>query len=359
MKVFIFPHFPNPYQSNLVNQLKKKNIKARLFKFKTPFDLTEAIIKYGKPDIFHFHWMDPFWTRKSKIIMKLYFSIFILQMLIYKYIFRIKIIWTVHNLYPHKHFHKNLERTFRMKFIELTTGIIAHSNSNKKQLISEFNAEKYKDKINVIPHGNFINNYPNNISFKESRKKFDIGMGDFVFLFFGRIEEYKGVKRLIKCFIKLEKEHKNIYLLIAGGIRNRKLKEEILEKTVNHKSIKVTFQTVKDEEIQNYMNCSDIVVIPYDNIFTSGSAILAMSFSKPLIIPKLNGVKEILDENNTLYYDNCDNIEDNLYEQMRMAVIKKDKLIVMGNNNFEIIKKLDWKSIVEMTVKTYNSKFKK
>ncbi|MFA7123861.1 MAG: glycosyltransferase family 4 protein, partial [Candidatus Delongbacteria bacterium] len=283
----------------------------------------------------------------------LYFIVFIVQIFLFKYILKIKLFWTIHNLYPHKHYHKSLEKYFSIKMIKLADGVIAHSISNKEQIINEFNATKFSDKIFVIPHGHFINNYANNISYEESRRAFNISVNDFVFLFFGRIEEYKGVLKLIDCFKKLQKEYYNIHLLIAGAVRNENLKQKIIERTDNNGSIKIEFKSIGDDEIQNYMKCSNIVVIPYENIFTSGSAILAMSFSKPIIIPRFGGVREILSDESNFYYENNRDVETGLYEQMKNAIIQKDRLVKMGSDNYEKIVAINWTYVANLTQKAY------
>jgi glycosyltransferase involved in cell wall biosynthesis len=75
-----------------------------------------------------------------------------------------------------------------------------------------------------IPLGNYIDQYSNTTSQQESRDRLGIPKTNFVYLFLGRIEKYKGVEQLIKAFndIKL----KGLYILIVGQIYDPVLKEK-------------------------------------------------------------------------------------------------------------------------------------
>jgi glycosyltransferase involved in cell wall biosynthesis len=45
------------------------------------------------------------------------------------------------------------------------------------------------------------------------------------------------------------------------------------------------------------MNAADVVVLPYRHVTTSGAALLAFSFGKPIIAPALPGFLELMHDN--------------------------------------------------------------
>ena len=55
----------------------------------------------------------------------------------------------------------------------------------------------------VVPHGNYIERYPNHISRQEALQQLDLPGGEFVYLFLGLLRPYKGVEDLIDAFNKL------------------------------------------------------------------------------------------------------------------------------------------------------------
>ena len=60
---------------------------------------------------------------------------------------------------------------------------------------------------------------------------------------------------------------------------------------------------IPNENIQNFFNACDVFVLPYKDITTSGAALLAMSFGRPIIAPNISSFKELLSAENGVLYD--------------------------------------------------------
>ena len=56
------------------------------------------------------------------------------------------------------------------------------------------------------------------------------------------------------------------------------------------------------------MNASDVVVLPFRDILTSDSAILAMSFGKPVITPAIGCTLDILKDSRNFPYNPSNNL---------------------------------------------------
>ena len=81
------------------------------------------------------------------------------------------------------------------------------------------------------------------------------------FLFLGRIEEYKGVDILFEAFKKVENEHSNVLLTIAGrGI----LPPEVSSYKSN--KIKIINHWLSEDEIYKILNETDVFVLPYKKL---------------------------------------------------------------------------------------------
>ena len=52
---------------------------------------------------------------------------------------------------------------------------------------------------------------------------------------------------------------------------------------------------ISDEETQIYLRASDLVVLPYRDILNSGSALLALSFDRPVWLPEGNLADDLRD----------------------------------------------------------------
>ena len=55
--------------------------------------------------------------------------------------------------------------------------------------------------------------------------------------------------------------------------------------------------------MQMYLRAADAVVLPYKDVLTSGSAILAMTFGQPVIAPAIGCLPESLGAEGTILYD--------------------------------------------------------
>ena len=79
-----------------------------------------------------------------------------------------KIVWTVHNLYPHESISRDLDHLARIALTRLADALIVHCNRARDLVRSHFHRA---DGVFVIPHGNFIEPYPNTVSQEEARRQ--------------------------------------------------------------------------------------------------------------------------------------------------------------------------------------------
>lgn len=113
------------------------------------------------------------------------------------------------------------------------------------------------------------------------------------FLFFGRIDKYKGIDRLVEAFNNSAISNK---LVIAG---KGTLLPDTLRLINNNKNIIFINRFIEDEEmVYLYRNCK-CVVLPYIEASQSGVLPIAYHFCKPVIISNLPGLLENVIENKT------------------------------------------------------------
>lgn len=352
MKVVFVPDGSksNPYQSSLAEALKNLGVDVKLFSGLGKLPLL-TVLKYYQPDIIHLHWIHGFIVSSSKILTLIRGFRFLFELWILKSK-GVKLIWTVHNILEHERRNPNLELFFIKKSVKYFDRIIVHCKYALDAVMKTYCLpEKLRSRIYVIPHGNYIGQYPNSVSREEARRFFSISEEDIVFLFLGQIRPYKGVLNLIESFSKLDMP--NVRLIIAGKPLNQQLKYEIEKKASNNSRIILKLEFVPDEKLQIYLNAADIVVFPYHDILTSGSIVLAMSFGLPIISPKLGCVAEIVEENKGgILYDPTNSA--GLLESMRkIQKLNKEDLSKMGMHNLQKAKELDWGTIADLTLGVY------
>lgn len=347
MKVIFIPDYRkgNPYQKLLADSLSKEGTEVSFGMTSYLFSALKSIKNSWKPDILHLHWIHPFLlaSSKGKTIVK---SIFFIAELVILRIFGIKIVWTVHNVVNHEKKFSSLELFFTKFAVRFFNLIITHSLFAKNEVKEVYNITDNPG-IKIIPHGNYINNYKNTIGRIEARNKLKIDEKEVVLIYFGLIRPYKGVFELIEAFKELNVLQKK--LLIVGKPCSNEIAKNILKRCNKNENIKTIFEFIPDNVIQIYMNAADVVVLPYRDILTSGAAILAMSFSKPVIAPAIGCIPEALDREGSFLYDPSE--KEGLVKAMRQ-VFDVD-LIKMGNHNFELAKKLNWDDIARKTCEVY------
>lgn len=348
MKIIFLPKHGrvNPYQQLLVKSLRAQGLTVQLKNGNGPFPILGAIRKYGMPQILHLHWTHPFLACDSILKTAVLVVRFFCELLVLKS-FGVKLVWTIHNLFHHEKRVKG-ERHINKMLVGICNQIIVHASFGKAEAGRAYglslNAMK---KINVIPHGHYMDIYENRISKDDARRKLGLNKHCVVFLYFGIIRPYKGIPQLLTSFGDLD--NKDVNLVIAGMPKGKDVKEKILESAKSDKRIRTYLYEISEDAIQMYMNASDVVILPFQNVFTSGSVLLSMSFGKAVIAPNFSFLKETVHSKGAIFYKSDDPGE------MKKALLKAldSDLNGMGRYNYEMAKNYDWKAIGQKTCEVY------
>ena len=281
-KILAFPKYGdtrNPVLSNLNKHLENdKDIIIYEFSIFKPFT--------KRYDIFHLHWPDVFFV-KSFFFTLLRIIYFLTILGVFK-LRGTKLIWTVHNLQPHNNYHPKLNRFVVNIWAKILDNYIVMSEVSRKLIREKYPTLKSK-RSELIYHG-LYDNYKNEVTKKEARIKLGIDEDRKVLLYFGRIEKYKNIPALVEEINNLDDSY---ILIIAGNSKEKKLIEQIENKIDHNKNIKTYFRFIEDDEVQFFFNAADLVVLPFKNLLNSGSAMLALSFLKPLYCPNIGTLKEL------------------------------------------------------------------
>lgn len=255
----------------------------------------------GAVDIIHFHW--PAYTYSKKTFSSFYESIKSFASVLSEARKRgYKIAWTVHNAFPHERNNIYLEYLARVILAHYTDVVFVHFDGARRALLKFF---KWSN-IHKIPHGNFSSVFPNDSTRISAREKLGIPTDAFVYLIFGPIRPYKGIEEGIEAFLATRTE-KDV-LIIAGNPSDSGLSKRIEEDAANNPSIKPILKFVEKSEVHFLFNATDIVLLPYKKIFTSGNLFLALTFGKPVIGPDMGILSEVVDESCGIKYTSTDRV---------------------------------------------------
>jgi D-inositol-3-phosphate glycosyltransferase len=123
-------------------------------------------------------------------------------------------------------------------------------------------------------------------------------------LFFGRIKPYKGLEYLIAAFQTLIRRYNDYQLIITGqpeeGFESywESIQREIQD-YVEAGQIIPRIEFIPDSEIEVYFKGSDVLVLPYKDIFQSGVIFLGYNFGLPVIAADVGSLKEEIIEGTT------------------------------------------------------------
>ncbi|QMU64041.1 MAG: glycosyltransferase [Flavobacteriaceae bacterium] len=336
IRIFCLPvaGIENPYQHLMIeglNSFQKLDVSLGINNRFLGIFLTVA--KY-KPDYIHFDWINSYYYRRTFFLTLLGIPIFLIQIIIAKYLYKVALVWTLHNIRPHDSKHIIIHKLCRRFFAKHVKWIRVFSKDSIKRAEKELNV---KDKFFVCPEGSYVSYYKNNSGKKESRKKLQIDEGAFLYLYLGYIKPYKGIEDLIKVFEELKTSSKK--LIIAGNPINKEYFHEIYK---DDDDIIFINRFINNDELQYFYNASDIIVLPFKKIENSGSTILAMGFKKPILAPNIGVLKDRLKHQKELLYKN------NIKESFEALKKYNDRdLKEIGMENFNSLKKYKWEDFAK------------
>ncbi|MAG37520.1 MAG: hypothetical protein CL878_14890 [Dehalococcoidia bacterium] len=295
MKVLFFwggpgnmdPQFGNPYARLLAEALAQHGVTMAVA---GSLNLWRYVFR-SDIQALHFNWIAPHYAADSLPKALLQFVSFVAALLV-AYLRGYRIVWTMHNLYPHEMAFPWIDRVIRLLTCRLAHAVIAHCQHAATLLAQHFGRTHC---VHIIPHGEFITPYRNTISPEQARESLGLSPEDFVYLFVGNIRAYKGVAPLIDTFTTLEAE--DARLLVAGRIHRSYqggLPASATEDSRVVLKARAYEESIPADDMQIYLNASDVVVLPFLDTLTSGSAILSLGFGRPVIAPAVGCLPELL-----------------------------------------------------------------
>jgi glycosyltransferase involved in cell wall biosynthesis len=103
----------------------------------------------------------------------------------------------------------------------------------------------------------------------------------FVFLHFGNCKPYKNLDGLIEAFRRVAKC--NDILLVAGRFSDNAYLATVLDLAAGDDRIRIENRFIPDEQVSDYIVACNVMCMPYREILTSGTAMLALSYGRPVL----------------------------------------------------------------------------
>lgn len=243
-------------------------------------------------DWLHLHWPSfGYNIPGSKVRQCLWFARFIALLLLAR-AKGAQLVWTAHNLLPHDRCQIPAFDILGRHFVILLSRLIlVHGPGPAKALQARFPG--VRGKLVSIPCGHWIGYYQADLSKEAARSFLGVPQDKPLFLFIGLCKPYKNLHELVATFVKSDLD---ATLVVAGKFSDASYRNRIAGLAGSDPRIRIREGFIPDEQMQHHLNACDYVVVPYREILTSGTAMLALSFGRPLISVDFGFLRDVVSE---------------------------------------------------------------
>ena len=259
-----------------------------------------------------------------------------------------------HNVLPHST-GNSLVEIFR-ELYAIPDKIILHGEGMKSEFLSLF--PEYESKVVMQRHGIYTGH---DISFLEElvdmKIKERINSYKRIYLFCGRIDEDKGVDRLVRIW-KDELDKGNSLLVIAGKVASGYStfsEVEVMIESCNH----ILYQPgyIEDNLLNYLLSKAALIIMPYKQGSMSGVAFTASEFSKPILTTRFGSIEEyVLDGQTGYVVENEDLCIASKLAEIDNSVADEDLKLLGARMHSYFEENYQWNHIAE---KLYNEVYAK
>jgi glycosyltransferase involved in cell wall biosynthesis len=273
----------NPYTWLLCSHLAALGVRVREF--------TPARALRGGYDVLHVHWPEKALNAET-LLGRVAGAVAALAILEAAHLHGARVAWTAHNARPHESRHPRLEEWFRSAVVRRVDTVIHPSVAGREAVEARY-PELARRPHAVVPLGHFRGAYPDTVSCEDARAGFGIPDGARVVAFLGLVRPYKNVPHLIRTVRALPREAGDVVLLVGGAPHTAALADEVREAAGGDARVRLALEHVPDDDVQRYLRAADLVVLPFRDITNSASALLALSFDRPVLVPARGAMGEL------------------------------------------------------------------
>lgn len=343
----------NPYLSELANGLERHGHDTS-FSERLVLPLLSGYYD-ADPDVVHFHWLLKFILSDSPVRTALRVVQFFSELAVLRVVSDTPVVWTVHNRHEHDERWPTVERYVKRAFVLLFCDrLIVHCSAAEDAIVDELRLpDRVRRRIEVVPHGHYIDVYENTVSESEAREHLDLPADERVLLFIGSVRPYKQVVPLVEAFGEADLD--DTRLLVAGKPWDDEIAANVERACAGNDRVDARLDFVPEDEFQVYLNAADALVLPFrPDVLTSGTVVLGMSFGTPVVVPRVGCLPETVPEDAGVLYDPTE--PDALRTALRRTV--DADLDALGRRAFDAVRELDWDSVARRTATVYEAAMK-
>lgn len=233
------------------------------------------------------HWPDEFFNRRT--YPKDIKTIALLSWLwLGRKLFGQKVVWVVHNVSPHE-LNGQPFLLARSWFLRSVDGLMFLSATSRDLLLNQ------RPDLGEVPyvisaHGHYLQA----AATEPTRPHSILPHRPIHLAYVGQIRRYKGPDLLARAVCELAP--RDVALEICGSCSDSALARELNGIASRSTNITVELGRLSDADLERHIDGADAVVLPYRNIVNSGSALLALSRFRPVIMPRQGSLIELQEQ---------------------------------------------------------------
>ena len=239
--------------------------------------------------ILHYHWLE---FQDMKSFLGMFYK---LPCLFFYNIFGGKLVWTIHNLEPHGRKYLKSHLRIHKWMGKIADSVHVHSETASNLVQNKFDIRP--EKIHILKHPEFpstIIDREKSINFLNESFNWNLNDARPIALIWGNIAEYKKIDQILEL---LKKYDLDLQVVVAGSVKQgeEKLSKRVEKLTSSNPDFYLNVQFIEEEHIPYFFGASDFCLFNFEQILTSGSVEMALSYNKEIIAPRIGDLMELDD----------------------------------------------------------------
>ncbi|MCW2747881.1 MAG: glycosyltransferase [Nocardioidaceae bacterium] len=330
--------FANPYNARLYRAMSSADVVVR--------DLSYWRLLTRRTDIVHLHWPELTFLSGSRT------SVHAARLLFFYLFLRVakvrgtKLFWTVHNVTPHEERSTARLRALHQRLLLGNVDAILALTADGLQAARLVHPKLREVPGFVTPHGHYRDSYDLGIGRDKAREVLGVDPYVRLVLSLGQIRPYRNIPHLMKVFGRFDDP--DARLAVAGRAAPAEHAAELRTAAEGDARVTLELSFLEDPRMACWLRAADLVVLPYRAIQNSGSAILAISADRPVLVPDLGAMRELADQ---VGHDWVFLYDDDLDEEDLSAAL--DLATSPDRPRAPDLAALDWEAVAASTVAAY------
>ena len=177
-------------------------------------------------------------------------------------------------------------------FLKAVDGVIVMSRS----VLAEIRQFSRTLPVSYVPHP-IYDNYGHRVDRATALHYLGLSPDYRYLLFFGFVRAYKGLDLLLWALADERLRKMPLRLIVAGEFYEEQERyEALLDKLNLRDRVIIRADFIPAEEVRYYFGAADLIVQPYRSATQSGISQMAYHFEKPMLVTRVGGLPEIIED---------------------------------------------------------------